>query len=195
MRNIFFCLFFFLLMLDAPDACAGGAVAKRQQGQKQMMQQKQRQQAAMQQRQMQQMGGAQMEARQQAAQRQAEINANVEVKQITTLDEMLKALGSSSYDWALMIDLEAKEAVVNEFIRKYLGAGITIKKPAYYYATMIDGMALENPEMLDQPFANILKVVAILEYDFDNGESKDAMALKVLGTQEAMMQNRTRLGM
>ena len=60
---------------------------------------------------------------------------------------------------------------------------------------MIDGMALENPEMLAQPFVNILQVVAVLEYDFDNGENKDAMALKVLGSKEAVMKNRERLGL
>ena len=137
MKNILVCLFLFLLMLDASNAYAGGAVAKRQQGQKKMMQQKRMQQQAMQQRQMQQMGAQQeaqkagMEARQQAAQRQAEINADVEVKEITTLNDMLMALENSSRDWALMIDLEAKEAVVNEFIKKYQSAGVAIKKPGY----------------------------------------------------------------
>ena len=45
---------------------------------------------------------------------------------------------------------------------------------------------------LDAPFMNVLSYAAIVEYDFDNGEDKDALARKVLG-EEQFTSNRRRL--
>jgi len=117
-----------------------------------------------------------------------------EVRDIVTLDQFLDSLKDSSRNWALIIDPEAKQAVVEHYIRQYESRGIVISKPAVQYASMIDAMSEETPHMLDQPFERILQVTAIVEYDFDNGQNKDAMALQILG-EEGYRHNRERLGL
>jgi len=116
------------------------------------------------------------------------------VQDITTLDDMEKALDTSSEAWSLMMDLEAKAVVVREYLQRFRDQGIQIRKPASYYAQLIDSMAAQSPEMLARPFEQIVQTMAIIEYDFDNGYSKDAMALKILGSKQAVQANKQRLG-
>ncbi len=117
-----------------------------------------------------------------------------EVQEIATLDDVVRSLDDSSEAWPLMIDAEAKEAVVRQYIYRYRQQGAAIHKPAAYYVQMIDAMSQQSPEMLERPFPQVLQTLAIIEYDFDNGSNKDAMALKVLGNQQAVEQNKKRLG-
>jgi len=58
---------------------------------------------------------------------------------------------------------------------------------------MIDKMSQDNPELLNNPLKDILKIAAIIEYDFNNGTNKDLMAKKVLG-EAAYKKNKNRLG-
>ena len=120
--------------------------------------------------------------------------APVEVKEIATLDQMMKSLDQSSESWPLMIDSEAKAAVVDQYIQRYRREGVFIRKPSAFYAQMIDGMSEQSPEMLKNPLKQVLQVAAILEYDFDNGVDRDAMARKILGNAEAVAKNKQRLG-
>lgn len=107
----------------------------------------------------------------------------VEVQDEVGLDEIFNALQESGKPWELIIDRQDKEVVVQEFIKEYLSQGVRIQKPAGYYADFIDEMCKNSPEMLQMPFARILQVVAVMEYDFDNGQNKDLMAQKILGPQ------------
>ena len=68
---------------------------------------------------------------------------------------------------------------------------IRITKTPGHYAGMIDALAEQTPGFLSAPFMNVLSYAAIMEYDFYNGENKDALALKTLG-QQGFDQNRTR---
>jgi len=117
-----------------------------------------------------------------------------EAEEIVSLDQMVTALNESARPWALMMDMEAKQAVVEHYIQQYRDQGVVIGKPPAFYAQMIDAMADQSPEMLDNSFDRILQVVAIMEYDFDNGMNKDAMARQVLG-EEGFRSNRQRLGL
>lgn len=117
------------------------------------------------------------------------------VGDVVGLPEIMRALDQSSRPWSLIIDFEAKEAVVRQYMAKFRQQGITMNKPPAQYVGLIDEMFLSNPSMLGQPFAQLLQAVAVIEYDFDNGQNKDAMALKLLGSREAVMKNRVRLGM
>ena len=120
--------------------------------------------------------------------------ADAEAQEVVTLDQMVGALEESSHPWPLMIDIQAKQAVVEHFIQKFRRQGVEINRPAIYYAHMIDSMAKDAPQMLDNSFDRVLQVVAIIEYDFDNGQDKDAMALQILG-EEGFRSNRQRLGL
>ncbi|MBP7162845.1 MAG: hypothetical protein KBB26_04860, partial [Candidatus Omnitrophica bacterium] len=64
-----------------------------------------------------------------------------------------------------------------------------------YYVGLIDSMSRESPDMLTQPFDRVLQIVAIDEYDYENGQDKDMLAYQILGSKEAVIQNRQRLGL
>jgi len=171
---------------------AGGAVAKRKQGgarKQQMMQQQQQQ--MMQQQQMRQMAAqkAYQERLEEAAQNPAD------VKDVVDLESLLTALDDNSHPWQLIIDYEAKAEVVRQYIGLYQRNGAVISKDPVNYVPMIDDMFSSSPVMMERPFANIVRMLAVIEYDFENGQNKDYLALEVLGSREAVMQNRQRLGM
>jgi len=116
------------------------------------------------------------------------------VQDIVTLDDLVASLNTSSRAWELMIDKAAKEAVVEYYINAYQARGVMIRKPAGQYAAMIDAMTQASPGILDEPFDHVLQIAAIVEYDFDNGTDKDAMARDLLGEEE-FLKNRQRLGL
>ncbi len=106
-----------------------------------------------------------------------------QVKDDVGLDQIMEALQSSGKAWELIISRQDKQVIVGEFIKKYASQGVVIKKPAEYYANFIDEMAKGSSEMLTMPFDRVLQVVAVMEYDFDNGQNKDMLAQKILGPQ------------
>ncbi len=115
-----------------------------------------------------------------------------EVKAVATLDEVVASLSVSGRDWRLLLDPREKALVVAAFIDRFREQGVIIRKPPSLYVGMIDQMAAQTPEMLDRPFPGILQVMAVIEYDFDNGEDKDAMARRILDP-EAFTRNKQRL--
>lgn len=125
---------------------------------------------------------------------QQEAEKAAQVQEVVTLDQLLRSLDNSSEAWPLMIDEEAKWAVVNQYIARYRQEGVVIRKPATYYSGMIDSMSAQAPEMLAKPFSRILETVAVIEYDFDNGHNKDVMARQILGSDQAVAANKKRLG-
>lgn len=117
----------------------------------------------------------------------------VDFSQDESVKKLIVELKSSSTLWARVSDQQIKAYVVYYFIGQYKQAGITIKKHPAQYVMLIDDLAAKNPGMLSNPFAAIVQVLAIIEYDFDNGQDKDAMARKVLGEQ-GYLTNKKRLG-
>jgi len=117
-----------------------------------------------------------------------------EVEEIVDLSQLLEALAQTGQPWSLIMDPEPKLMIVQHFIERFRQHSIVIRKPAVFYAQQLDSMSQTHPDMLRQPLPDILQTIAIIEYDFDNGQNKDAMALKVLG-QSAFEQNRRRLGL
>jgi hypothetical protein len=218
-------LVFWLVMyslIGVAPVHAGGAVAKRQEGQQKMMQQKQQQQmqqrALMEQRvqyeraqqnalqkkaierqqetildKQEYEGQLKMRVQQQREQRQQRVED--EVKDVVDINELIASFEVSSDAWPLIIDAEAKAVVISAYIDQYRQQGTTINKSSFYYADLIDGMVQQAPDMLSQPLKNVLRVLAVIEYDFNNGQDKDEMALKVLGNRSAVEQNKQRLGL
>jgi len=97
------------------------------------------------------------------------------------LSEVWKKLDNKSTVWKLLMDDQAKVLTVAEYIDRYHQEGVKINEPPLHYAQMIDEMSKENPDMLNMPFGQLLQVLAIVDYDFDNGMDKDTLAKKVLG--------------
>lgn len=120
----------------------------------------------------------------------------VNVQQGMTEEDLVRIwnhLKKSSQVWLHIPNDEAKSYIAAQYIQMYKHQGIVIRKSPSYYATMITHMGMEDPEFLDKPFVQVLQTAAIMEYDFDNGHDKDAMARYILG-EKAYQQNKLRLG-
>lgn len=73
-------------------------------------------------------------------------------------------------------------------------AGVTVKKEPKFYCKSLDAFYAKNPGMQKEDFAKILKMVIIMEYDWEQkGVDKDALAKQWLG-EENYKANKKRLG-
>lgn len=113
---------------------------------------------------------------------------------VVSMKDVLISLKTSSKAWTLMIDRDPKIFVVMQYIDFFKENKVKIRKSADHYVDLIDAMAEQDPAMLKNPFKNVFQLVAILEYDFDNGQDKDKMVVNLLG-REGYLQNKKRLGL
>ena len=102
-------------------------------------------------------------------------------KDTVDLSEVWKKLDQKSTVWSGLIDDQAKILTVSEYIDRFHKEGVKINEPPLHYVQMIDNIVGENPQMLQRPFGELIQIVAIVDYDFDNGMNKDDLAKKVLG--------------
>lgn len=114
----------------------------------------------------------------------------------TTVDmsDILKSLETSSKAWPLIIGREPKTFIVLKYIDYFKKKGILIKKPADDYVSLLDDLMAQEIEIQNNPFESVLQLVAVLEYDFDNGQDKDKMLIKLLG-KDGYLKNKKRLGL
>ena len=116
-----------------------------------------------------------------------------QVADVKSLVDIWRALEKNSEVWPLIIELQPKIITVERQIGLYQNQGITISKPAMHYVQMIDDISMQNPAILEKPFREVLKFVAVVEYDFDSGQDKDTLARQVLG-ERLYLDNKQRLG-
>jgi len=105
----------------------------------------------------------------------------VQVKDTVDLAEVWKKLDTTSTVWPLLIDDQAKVITVSEYIDRFQKQGVKINEPPEHYVQMIDQITGANPQMLQRSFGELIQIVAIVDYDFDNGMDKDELARKILG--------------
>ncbi len=116
-----------------------------------------------------------------------------QVKDVVDIADVWRKLDIDSRCWTLLIDNQAKVATVSEYIDRFAKIGAKIRNPPIEYVHLIDEMAMQNPSLLMSPFKDVLQLVAVMQYDFDNGMDKDALAKKMLGEQ-LYLANKKRLG-
>ena len=93
------------------------------------------------------------------------------------------ALGDLEHDLARWPQLtreqkfDVLELVIDAFHRPH---HISIEKPPSFYIDKLDEAAV-NPKMQQLPLERALMILAIMEYDFDNGTDKDELARRALG--------------
>lgn len=110
------------------------------------------------------------------------------------LARLFALLEQSSEIWLGIEDMRIKMLVVSRYIDMFKERGAIIRKPALYYVNLINAMVQDDSGMLRRPFEDILRTIAIVEYDFNNGQNKDILAKQILGT-EAFVANKRRLGL
>lgn len=104
-----------------------------------------------------------------------------ETQEVVDLSQVWKKLDKKSAIWTALDDDQAKLATVSEYISRFQKEGVKISQPPAHYVQMIDQISGDNPQMLQRPFGELLQIMAIVEYDFDNGMDRDALAKQVLG--------------
>ena len=107
--------------------------------------------------------------------------APTEGEDVVDLSEVWKKLDKKSTIWKVLDDDQSKLLTVSEFIGRYQKEGVKINQPATHYVELIDQLVQQNPQMLERPFGELLQLLAIIDYDFDNGMDKDSLAKQVLG--------------
>ena len=100
-----------------------------------------------------------------------------------SLNQFWQALNTSSQPWFQIVKPEDKAMVVLHYIKEFQIRGTKITKSPAYYAGLIDSMAANNPSLLANSFDRLLQMVAVMEYDFNNGQDKDILAKQLLGEQ------------
>ncbi|MDE1921547.1 MAG: hypothetical protein KGI24_08920 [Candidatus Omnitrophica bacterium] len=103
--------------------------------------------------------------------------------EVVDLYEVWKKLDKRSTIWTAISDDKAKLLTVSEYIGRFQKEGVKINEPPAHYVQLIDELARQNPQMLERPFGELIQILAIMDYDFDNGMDKDALAKAVLGPQ------------
>ena len=101
-------------------------------------------------------------------------------EEIIDLVDIWRELEYSSEVWVLIIDRKPKEVTIQEYIKLYRERGVNINKPAAHYVMFIDELLRDRKELLNSPFKDVLRFAAVVEYDFDNGQNRDEMALVCL---------------
>ncbi|MCA9407297.1 MAG: hypothetical protein H6755_01915 [Candidatus Omnitrophica bacterium] len=116
-----------------------------------------------------------------------------ETEEIVGLKKIWEELEITSEVWPQIIDREPKRLSIQRQIDLYKEQGINIYKSADHYIGMIDSLSINNPSLLKNPFEKVVMLVAVLEYDFDNGQDRDSLARQILGGK-LYEENKRRLG-
>lgn len=192
-------LFSLIFLLILADNSWGAAIANRRERMQQMAQERAKQEYMMQQQMIQQqkaMAAKKQMANQSANQRAFNTTNEMSdepTEEVVQIKDIWKTMETTSDVWLMMIDAQPKVMTVAREIDFYKQKGITIRKDPSGYVQLIDQIVSSNPEILKRPFADIMRYVAVLEYDFDNGYDPDELAKKLLG-ENLYHQNRQRLG-
>ncbi len=115
------------------------------------------------------------------------------VEDVVDITDVWRKLDIDSRGWTLLIDNQAKVATVSEYLDRFRKQGIRIQQLPIDYVQMIDDMAIQSPTLLTRPFKEVLQIMAVMQYDLDNGVDKDVLAQKMLG-QQLYLSNKKRLG-
>ena len=105
--------------------------------------------------------------------------------------ELMNQLSRNMSLWE-RLNLTEKKAAIDGVILLYRNRdNIAILNNSEFYAGKIDETLRTNPMVVNLDITTMLRILAIMEYDYYNGENKDTLALKTLGKQ-GFEQNRTR---
>ena len=199
MRNNFVFIFIAFLLIVKDASAGGAAAATKNRGQVQAQQQRMMQQQIQERMIQERLQHQQIQGHLKVIPREQDINVEFDVPveqvaEVVEIGRVWESMAQNSRAWDLMIDQVAKEATVMHYIQGLAQKGVIIQNPPAFYVENINGLAAQNPELLEQPFENVLTMVAIMEYDLNNGQDKDALARKMLG-EKGYMANKKRLGL
>jgi len=105
--------------------------------------------------------------------------------------EMMSQLSRGLTLWGNLNAAEKKQAV-DAVIGLYKSRdNAAILNSGEFYSGKIDETLKGNPSVANMDIMTMMRVLAVMEYDFYNGENKDALAKKVLG-EKGFSENKMR---
>lgn len=105
--------------------------------------------------------------------------------------DMMNQLSRNMSLWSRMNRDEKKQAVTAVIGIYKNRDNIAILNTADFYATRIDETLASDPTVLNIDIMTVLRILAIMDYDFYNGRNKDTLAKETLG-EKAFAENQTR---
>ncbi|MBI3306466.1 MAG: hypothetical protein HYZ84_01480 [Candidatus Omnitrophica bacterium] len=109
------------------------------------------------------------------------------------IQTIVAALNNDSQGWLGLANADKVASVDAMIILFRERQNSVILKSPEEYVQKIDGMLTANPTMKSLTLPTLLKIASVMEYDFYNGQDKEALAQEVLGPQ-LYQQNKARLG-
>lgn len=108
--------------------------------------------------------------------------------------DMMNRLSKNMALWGQLSADEKKQAV-EAVIGLYKSRdNAAILKSGEFYVGKIDETLTANPSVANMDIMMLLQILAVMEYDFYNGQNKDALARKMLG-EKGFEENRNRMKM
>lgn len=95
--------------------------------------------------------------------------------------QMMGMLSQNMTIWNLLPPDSKKRAVEASILVYRNRDNAAILNPAEGYVTRIDDSIKNNPQLQGLDLMQLLKILAVMEYDFYNGQNKDALAKEILG--------------
>ena len=119
-----------------------------------------------------------------AAQTGAAVSAPAVMRQPSpNLPNLFNQLLASSQTWGSMT-VDDRVLSIEMMMKLFKDReNVAILKTADFYAGKITEALAGNPAMQPLPLPSVLKIVSVMEYDYFNGQDKDALAKEVLGEQ------------
>lgn len=105
--------------------------------------------------------------------------------------ELMNQLSRNMSLWERLNIIEKKAAVEGVILLYKNRDNIAIMNNSDFYVGKIDETLRTNPMVVNLDITTMVRILAIMEYDYYNGENKDDLALKTLG-QQGFNENRTR---
>lgn len=99
--------------------------------------------------------------------------------------QMMAILGQNLTLWPSLSQDNKKKAVEAIILLYRSRQNTAILRPADFYASQIDQSLKANPALQGTDLMSILKILSVMEYDFYNGQDKEALAKEVLGEKMA----------
>ena len=106
--------------------------------------------------------------------------------------QMMERLTSNLEIWKDLNPDQKKEAVQASIALYKSRENTAILNTPEFYAKKIDETITGNSSVMNMSLLNVIKILAVMEYDFYNGQSKEELAKQVLG-EKTYQSNRMRL--
>lgn len=106
-----------------------------------------------------------------------------EKKKDLSLQEKMDGMMVSAAGWS-DLKVDEKKQAVGLIVDLYkVRENSAILKPSDFYVSKIDENLAKDASMATLGLPGIIKVLAVMEYDYYNGQNKEELAQKVLGPQ------------